>query len=114
MDTPRLDVEKLLKGEGVPVDSISFDNDLHTLPDADGNGDSATLAAMVHLGYLSYDRDTRSARIPNREIRSQFLAMLKDSAYPVIYRKIAAADQVVGTMDTNWREGRPSTTHTPL
>ncbi len=94
-DTLRLDVEKLLRGEEVPVNMTAFDNDLQTLPGADGTGDSATLAAMVHLGYLAYSQGTRSARIPNKEIRTQFLNMLKDSTYQAIYRKLAMADQVL-------------------
>ncbi len=104
-DTLRSDVEKLLKGEEVPVDKDSFDNDLRTLPAADGNGDNATLAAMVHLGYLSYDQNTGCAHIPNREIRSKFVNMLKDSTFPAIYKKIAEADQLL--KDTLHRdEGR--------
>ena len=89
------DVEKLLQGEEIPVDKISFDNDLRTLPGADGEGDGATLAAMVHLGYLSYRQDTGCARIPNKEIRAQYINMLKDSSYQAIYRKIAEADEVL-------------------
>ena len=94
-DTLRHDVERLLQGEEVPVDKVGFDNDLRTLPDADGVGDGATLAAMVHLGYLSYDIETDCARIPNKEIRSQFTGMMKDSTYQVIYRKISEADQIL-------------------
>lgn len=78
-DTLRRDVERLLQGEELPVQMGSFDNDLKTLPGLDVQGDSATLVAMVHLGYLSYDQRTRCASIPNNEIRSQFLNMLEDS-----------------------------------
>ncbi len=93
--TLRQDVEKLLQGENIPVSKVNFDNDLRTLPDSDGEGDGATLAAMVHLGYLSYDSQTDCAHIPNKEIRSQFLDMLKESSFPVIYRKITNADQLL-------------------
>ena len=94
-DALRNDVDKLLRGEEVPVSMTAFDNNLGTLPGADGNGDSATLAAMVHLGYLSYNTENDCARIPNKELRTQFLEMLKDSSYPVIYQKIAAADRLL-------------------
>ena len=72
-DTLRKEVEKMLWGEEVPVNMSSFDNDLRTLPGADGEEDGATLAAMIHLGYLSFDQATRSARIPNKEISLLFL-----------------------------------------
>lgn len=94
-DVLRRDVETLLQGRAIPVSDVSFDNDLRTLPGADDEGDGATLAAMVHLGYLSFDQDSDCARIPNREIRMQFVNMLKDSTYQTIYRKIAKADQIL-------------------
>ena len=88
----REDVERLLRGEEVPVSSGSFDNDLSTLPAA---GAGATLAAMVHLGYLGYVQETRCARIPNKEVRGMYLDLLKNSAYPTIYRKISEADDIL-------------------
>ena len=94
-DSLRRDVEAMLRGEEVPVSMAAFDNDLRTLPGADRSGDSATLAAMVHMGYLSFRQETRSACIPNKELRTQFLNMLKDSTYPAIYRKIAEADRIL-------------------
>ncbi len=91
-DGLRKDVESLLRGEGIPVNTGTFDNDLATLPAA---GVDATLAAMVHLGYLSYDQETRCARIPNQEIRGKYLLMLKNSTYSTIYQKIAGADDIL-------------------
>ena len=91
-DTLRKDVERLLQGKEVAVNDADFDNDLSTLANA-GNG--ATLAAMVHLGYLSYDQKTGCAHIPNNEIRMQFLNMLKESTFGAIYEKIAEADEIL-------------------
>ena len=31
------------------------------------------MTALIHLGYLAYNRDERAAYIPNEEIRSEFL-----------------------------------------
>ena len=91
-DGLRKDVESLLRGEEIPVRSSAFDNDLSTLPAA---GKGATLAAMVHLGYLSYAKETKCARIPNEEIREMYLNMLENSTYPMVYRKISEADGIM-------------------
>ena len=88
----RKHVESLLRGEEIQVDMDDFDNDLATLPTA---GVDATLAAMVHLGYLGYMQETESARIPNEEIRRKFLKMMKNSSYSSIGWKIAEADGIL-------------------
>lgn len=30
------------------------------------------LTSLIHLGYLSHDRDSRTCRIPNREVATEF------------------------------------------
>ena len=91
-DTLRRDVERLLRGEEIPVYIEAFDNDLGTLPVA---GPRATLAAMVYLGYLCYDQETGCARIPNEEIRRKYVNMLEDSTYPAVISKIVDADAIL-------------------
>ncbi len=91
-DGLREDVESLLRGGEVPADDASFDNDLATLPKA---GRNATIAAMVHLGYLSLSPETGYARIPNKEIRKMYVNMLQNSTESTIYRKISEADAIL-------------------
>lgn len=57
--------------------------------------DRATLAAMVHLGYLSFDQKTKCTRIPNEEIREMYLNMLENSIYQAINKKIMEADEIL-------------------
>ena len=87
----RKHVESLLRGKEIHVDMDDFDNDLATLPVA---GTDATLAAMVHLGYLSYIQETECTRIPNVEIRRKLFKMMKNSSYSSISWKIAEADDI--------------------
>jgi len=93
-NTLRNSVESLLRGEEIPVRKSAFDNDLSTLPAA---GTGATLAAMVHLGYLSFDQKTKCARIPNEEIREMYLNMLENSTYTAINKKIMEADEILAS-----------------
>ena len=60
-------VAELMGGIAVPVDTNGFANDLVTFRDRDD-----VLTLLIHLGYLSYDRETGTARIPNEEIRLEF------------------------------------------
>ena len=79
LDEPfqRETVRKLLAGESVPVRDGGFNNDLENI-----ESPQQALTAMVHLGYLTWDAATRTGRIPNREVREEFWAMVEDSRYP--------------------------------
>ena len=55
---------------GVDVDT--FQNDLSILESKD-----EVLTALIHLGYLGYDADRKSAYIPNYEVASAYQLALK-------------------------------------
>ena len=61
------DVIRLLAGESCFVDTASFQNDLNIVRSKDD-----VLTLLIHLGYLSYDRDSRTCKIPNREVAAEF------------------------------------------
>ncbi len=63
---------KLISGENPEVDVDGFNNDFATFNSADD-----VLTLLIHLGYLSYDKDTKRARIPNEEVRLEFDRLLK-------------------------------------
>lgn len=58
----------MLSGDSVPVDIRTFSNDMINFENADD-----VLTALIHLGYLAYDKRRESAYIPNEEIRSEFI-----------------------------------------
>ena len=59
---------------GVDVDT--FQNDLSILESKD-----EVLTALIHLGYLGYDADRKSAYIPNYEVASAYQLALKKSGW---------------------------------
>ena len=61
------DVIRLLAGESCFVDTASFQNDLNIVRSKDD-----VLTLLIHLGYLSYDRDSGTCKIPNREVATEF------------------------------------------
>ncbi len=64
----------MLSGEDVPVNIRKFQNDMSILKNRD---DVFTL--LIHLGYLAYDRKAKTVRIPNEEIRQEFITAVEDS-----------------------------------
>ncbi len=65
-------VIQMLAGESVPVDISGFSNDMTTFHCADD-----VFSLLIHLGYLSYDRDRRCVSIPNREVSEVYVTSIK-------------------------------------
>ena len=57
---------EMLSGANVKVDTATFKNDTANIHSKD-----EVLTYMIHLGYLGYDQYTRTAFIPNEEIRQE-------------------------------------------
>lgn len=67
-------LESLIKGEPVEMSVLRFGNDISSVTD---NSELFTL--LIHFGYLSYDRQNRTALLPNQEIREEFVEALRGS-----------------------------------
>ncbi len=65
-------VTRLISGEELPLDPDGFQNDFESFQSKDD-----VLTLLVHLGYLTFDSRKKSARIPNEEVRSEFITILK-------------------------------------
>ncbi|MBO4335943.1 MAG: AAA family ATPase [Desulfovibrio sp.] len=77
-------ITKLLANVSVPVRTETFANDMKTFYT---NDDILTL--LIHLGYLAYDGQTGSVRIPNKEIAGEFVKSISTGGWP----KVVAAIQ---------------------
>lgn len=67
-------LERLITGEPVRINVLSFGNDLNNV-----NSNEELFTLLIHLGYLSYDRNERIAFLPNQEIREEFVEALRGS-----------------------------------
>ena len=65
-------VVTMLSGAAVEVDVTSFQNDMVNFQDKQD-----VLTCLIHLGYLAYDQRSRTAFIPNEEIRQELTAATK-------------------------------------
>jgi hypothetical protein len=83
-------VAQLLGGVAVPVDTSGFANDIVTFRDRDD-----VLTLLIHLGYLAYDRETKTARIPNEEIRLEFAKSIRRVKRDETIRRVRESDQLI-------------------
>jgi len=81
---------KLVAGENLEVDVSNFNNDCENF-----NSDDDVLTLLIHLGYLSYDKNTKRVRIPNEEIRTEFNKLLKKDKYTKLAELINHSEQLL-------------------
>ena len=83
-------VAELLGGVEVPVDVDGFSNDLVTFRNKDD-----VLTLLIHLGYLAYDPEHETARIPNEEIRREFQKSVREVDRTETIARVAASAKLV-------------------
>ena len=66
----------MLSGETVKVKTASYQNDMVSFKNKDD-----ILTVLIHLGYLAYNKEDRSAFIPNEEIRSEFADAVEENQW---------------------------------
>ena len=92
----RDDVVRMLSGESVKVDTGMY---LNTMTDFNSRDD--VFAYLIYTGYLAYDRDTKTCRIPNSEISLEWrraISILDD--YTVTDQIIKNSEELLqATMD---------------
>ena len=60
-------IARLIAGDMIHVNTVSFQNDFVSFENADD-----VLTLLIHLGYLTYDEKEKTAHIPNEEVRGEF------------------------------------------
>ncbi|MDD6824808.1 MAG: AAA family ATPase [Oscillospiraceae bacterium] len=84
------DIMRMLAGEKVYVDIKGFENDLSNI----NNKDDA-LTALIHLGYLGYDKNERSAYIPNYEVKEAYQSALSKGKWSEISKSISRCEELL-------------------
>jgi hypothetical protein len=73
------DIIRMLAGERCFVDPTGFQNDLSDIRSKDD-----VLTVLIHLGYLSYDRNTQECYIPNKEVGGEMVNAVKKNKWQAV------------------------------
>lgn len=95
-DGLRDDVLSMIAGESVPVNTGSFTNDMTTFRTEDD-----VLTLLIHLGYLAYDSDNKTVKIPNNEIRNEYVNSISVSDWGEVS---VALKQSADTLNAIWQK----------
>ena len=94
----RDDVLSMIAGNSVPVNIGSFANDMSTFHTEDD-----VLTLLIHLGYVSYDYDNKMVKIPNDEVRAEYVNSVSASDWGEVSKSLKnSAD----TLEAIW-QNRP-------
>ena len=92
VDGLRQAIIELMGGGEIEIDPIGYNNDLtYTTRDA-------ALTMFVHLGYLSFNQERKTVRIPNEEVRLEFARTLRQTNNPETMKRVRESIQLI--MDT--------------
>ena len=90
-------IAELIGGVDVRVNTNGFANDLVTFKGLDD-----VLTLMIHLGYLAYNSQTGTVRIPNEEIRQEFQKAVREVDHEATLKRLEESDQLFSdTLEMN-------------
>ena len=81
---------ELMAGNEVPLNSRRFRNDPSSL-----NSEDDVLTLLTHYGYLSYDEERETVRIPNEEIRIEYADSIHDVTHVETIQRVKRSVQLM-------------------
>src|SRR5699024_10162645 len=81
---------EMIGGKKCKIDTKTFQNAMTSISSRD---DVFTLS--VHLGYIAYDRKSKSVTIPNEEARSEFIRAVKAGRRPELAKAVKISDDLI-------------------
>ena len=81
-------IEKMIAGDKIGVNTAKFQNDMTSMKSADD-----ILTLLIHLGYLTYDFNTKSCHIPNMEVQQEFINCIEDGGWEQVMNAINQSEE---------------------
>ena len=95
-DELREKVTLMLSGASITIGTGSFANDMTTFDSADD-----VLTLLIHLGYLSYNFEEKTVRIPNEEVKDEFVTSIKSLKWTGVVDALRDSDKLLQAI---WNE----------
>ena len=89
-DGLRNDVIKMLAGGRAKVNPTKFQNDISIITSRDD-----VLTVLIHLGYLSYDRERSECYIPNHEVAGEMANAVEANNWTPVVDALQASEQLL-------------------
>lgn len=80
----------LLAGSVLEIETMHFKNDLDSLESRDD-----VLTLLIHFGYLNYDEEGGTVRIPNEEIRMEFARTIRDVKHTETIKRVKESEKLL-------------------
>lgn len=90
LDGLRDAVVSLIGNVPVKVESLRIPDNLNVM-----EGRDSVLTTLVHLGYLTYNRDSQTVKIPNYEVKKEFEDVVRDSNWVFLSDAISQSDRLL-------------------
>ena len=87
------DIVHALNDIPVSVNALRFSNDMHRVECKDD-----VLTLLCHLGYLSYNNETKCACIPNYEVRQEFEIAVADTSWQEVTNALQQSEQLLASL----------------
>jgi len=84
------DIVLALNDIPVKVNALRFSNDMHKVECKDD-----VLTLLCHLGYLSYNNETKCACIPNHEVRQEFESAIADTSWREVTNALQQSERLM-------------------
>ena len=84
------DIVKMLGGGSCPVSTIRFGNDPNIIRSRD-----EVLTLLIHLGYLAYNRESKTCYIPNKEVADEMESAIKDNGWQLVIDAIDESEELL-------------------
>ena len=84
------DIIRMLAGESCDVNPIGFTNDL-----SESHNRDDVLTVLIHLGYLTYNRNTKECRIPNLEVSGEMESAVKSNHWAHVAEALRNSKQLL-------------------
>ena len=89
------DIILMLAGGRCKVTPTKFQNDMSVIESRDD-----VLTVLIHLGYLSYDRNKSECYIPNKEVAGEMVNAVEDNNWNPVVKALQASEQLLqATLD---------------